>query len=93
MVACVFQISVFTVMLQTGIRQFLWTSAMHKLCSTKLNINEMPSQIYIWSVCHLLFYILYIYVWIYENEAKGLISLTKQASFFSHQKLSPKGTI
>ena len=36
---------------------------------------------------------IYIYVWIYENEAKGLKSLTKRASFFSRQKLSPKGTI
>ena len=33
-----------------------------------------------------------IYVWIYENEAKGLISSTKRA-FFSCQKLSLKGTI
>ena len=33
-------------------------------------------------------FFIYIYVWIYENEAKGLKSLTKRASFFS-----PKGTI
>ena len=31
------------------------------------------------------------YVWIYENEAKGLKSLTKRASFFSSPETISKG--
>ena len=44
MVACVF-----IVMMQTGIRQFHLMIAVHKLYSTKLNSDKMPSQIYSWS--------------------------------------------
>ena len=40
----------------------------------------------------LVHYLKIIYVWIYENEAKGLTSRTKRA-FFSRQKLSQKGSI
>ena len=39
-----------------------------------------------------LLYLLNIYVWIYENKAKRLISRTKQA-FFPRQRLSPEATI
>ena len=34
---------------------------------------------------------IYIYVWIYENEAKGLKSLTKRASFFFSPETISKG--
>ena len=64
MAAGVFQISILTVMMYSRIWQFYLTSAAHKLCSTKLNTrsNEMPSQIYIWSVMSsVILYILFIH--------------------------------
>ena len=67
MAACVFQISAFTVMMLSRIWRFYLMSAAHKICSTKLNSNKMPSQIYFSSVCHLLFYILYLHCAVPEN--------------------------
>ena len=44
-------------------------SAVHKLCSTKLNSDKMPSQIYSWSavLSSVILYIVHVYTYMFSK--------------------------
>ena len=44
-------------------------SAVHKLCSTKVNSDKMPSQIYSWSavLSSVILYIVHVYTYMFSN--------------------------